>query len=78
MKRDIKMKKIISAILSIGNDLYVKIEIKSNKKTRLFAFYVNKKPIAISGALSEIKIMFNSWFYATEEIRQIAVKTLEG
>jgi len=72
------MKKIKSSVLSIGNNNFVKVEIKGNKNEGLFAFYVNSKRVAVSVSLSKIKSMYDSWLFASEEQRQHAKEVLNS
>jgi len=69
------MKKVTQANLSIGNNLFVKIEIKSNNNN--FFFYVNEAMIFF-GSLHEIKTIYDNWLYASEERLFFAIKTLNG
>jgi hypothetical protein len=72
------MKKLKSAVLSLGNENSVKVEIRTNKDLGLFFLFVGSKKAAISEKLSAIKCMFDSWFYATEEQRREAIKPFEN
>jgi len=72
------MKKLKSAVLNLGNENSVKVEIRTNKDLGLFFMFVGSKKAATSEKLSGIKCMFDSWFYATEEQRREAIKPFEN
>ena len=67
------MKEIKCSVLSLGNDRFVNIVIKTDNQTGIFFFYVNKKIMATFNTLKEVTAMYDSWFIATEEIRRYAL-----
>jgi len=72
------MKKLKSAVLSLGNENSVNVAIRADRELGLFFLFVGSKKAATSEKLSVIKSMFDSWFYATEEQRREAIRPFEN